>query len=395
MYAKPFVQGHLTVISGPVLSEKTQEIESFLDAVVDSGYLNGRNVLVFRHPDDDPNPEYVGRHRVQVTRSVREIYGKISPETRTLIVVGASHFRSSNIVDLADAVVRSNREMIVSGLNLDACGLPHGHMPGLMALADEVKLTKSICAYPACRNEEAVRSDRSGDNFFPVCTPHYFDKHSNKNGNGGYFEISVGPMFSGKSTSLVKKIRKLDHKGTPYVVIKWAKDARYGEDEGQAFALGKATLHSEEKVMAIMASTANDISCYLQDHPRVNSVFINELQFFPGIYGLISQLLEKGYHIYGDGLNRSFNRQPFNDVPKLMCLADKVNMHYAICVKCGHPATENQRMKQVEGTRIPAEFSDPLILPGGVDSYEARCIEHWELPGQPKLKYQFQKFRWD
>ncbi|MBI4983208.1 hypothetical protein HZC32_01005 [Candidatus Woesearchaeota archaeon] len=393
MYAKPFTQGKLTIISGPVHSEKTEEIEVFLDALVDSGYKNDGNAVTFRHPKDDPNPEYVGKHKVRVTEKVSDIYESISPHTRTVIIIGASHFPSSGIVNLVDSVVRSNRDIIASGLNLDAQGSPHGHMSELMALADEVRLTKAICSYPACRDDRANYSASGGGYFFPVCTTHYYHPNIDR-AEAGHLEIFVGPMFSGKSTAMKRRIRKVAHKNNPYVVFKWNQDNRYGEKSGEAFELGKATLHSEDGIRAVMAQTPYDLTNYLSKHLLVRTIFINELHFFPGIYTAVTELLSQGYQIYGDGLPRGFNRQPFNDVPKLMCLADVVNMHYAICVECGHPATDNQRMKKLGESRVPAEYNDDLIMPGGVENYEARCLQHWTLPGEPELKYKLPRFEW-
>ncbi len=42
---------------------------------------------------------------------------------------------------------------------------------------------------------------------------------------------------------------------------------------------------------------------------------------------------------------------------------------HAICVKCGNPASRNQRL--IEG--VPARWDSPTIMVGGQESYEARC----------------------
>ena len=41
----------------------------------------------------------------------------------------------------------------------------------------------------------------------------------------------------------------------------------------------------------------------------------------------------------------------------------------AICVVCGNPATRTQRL--INGK--PARYSDPVVLVGAQESYEARC----------------------
>ncbi len=384
--AKPFVQGKFTVISGPVQSEKTEKIESFLDAVVDSGYKQDSNILVFRHPMDDPAPEYIGRHKVMVTHRVEDIYQNVKPSTRTVIISGASHF-SSELVSLADALIRSNRDVIATVLNLDSECYPHGTAPELMALADEVLLAKAICSHSLCTSEEANRSSSEQGKFLPLCTHHYhyYSAPPISNQNVGTLELFLGPMFSGKSTAWHREQIKMQRKGVPYVVFKWKEDVRYGEKGGEEFEDGQVSLHSGEKIPAVMVKDAAGMETYLRQHKEIREVFRDEAQFFHKLYDVTVRLLGEGYHFHDTGLPRGFNRKGFNDVPKLMCLADKIKMHYAICVKCGHPATDNQRLNQEDKA---------LIKVGGAGDYEARCLKDWTLEGEPELKYKFEKFEW-
>lgn len=390
------------VISGPVKSEKTEKIEGFLDSVVDSGFKQDSNILVFRHHLDDPKPAQIGKHQVQVSDSVEEIYNRILPSTRTIIIAGASHFKDKNIINLSDVIVRSNRNLIVSGLNLDLNGMPPSLMLEFMALADDVILTKAICSYssyPECR-EDANRSILQAENYLPVCTHHYHYDCPAPSFSGS-LELFLGPMFSSKSTEWRKELKKVEKKGLDFAVFKWLADCRYGQEAGKTFETGHVTLHSGEKIPAINVNDVKDIHQYLAANPSKKNIFIDELQFFPGIYGLIFELLPKGYRFYGTGLPRGFNRKKFGEVADLMCLADKISMHYAICVECGNPATDNQRMKRLdEGSVIPAGFSDPLVLPGGAEEtkkkyfYQARCLADWVLTSEPSLGYTLSKFKW-
>jgi thymidine kinase len=71
-----------------------------------------------------------------------------------------------------------------------------------------------------------------------------------------------------------------------------------------------------------------------------------------------------------------FRGDPFGPMPNLMAVADMVDKLHAICVKCGAPATRNQRL--VGGRPAPAE--GPVVQIGGGESYEARCRRCHELP---------------
>ncbi|MFN8379018.1 MAG: thymidine kinase, partial [Anaerolineae bacterium] len=49
----------------------------------------------------------------------------------------------------------------------------------------------------------------------------------------------------------------------------------------------------------------------------------------------------------------------------------------AICVVCGEEACRTQRIVNGE----PARYSDPIILVGASERYEARCRTHHMVPG--------------
>jgi thymidine kinase len=387
MDARPYVQGRVKVVSGPVKSSKNRAVEVFLNRLVHSEYLANHPdaVVTFRHPEDDPNPEYIGEHRVKVSDNLYQIAESVTPNTRTVIIVGASHFSSLEIITLADALVRSNRDVVVSGLNLDAQGKPYLTMPGLMAIADEVELAKASCAQYDCQSKQANRSILTPDGrYFPVCGHHH---NPTNNLSGGWFELDTGGMFSGKTDSLMDKIARATHEDIPYAFFKSAIDVRYGQEGGRGvFELHKATQHNKDGLHAILVPEAKHILEYLGGHPKVKTVFVTEMQFIPGIYDVVFELVSKGYHVYGDGLARGWNRQPFNEYPNLMCLADSVKIHHGICVQCGDPSTESHLLVQ--------DAKKQLVKPGGKGEYEARCLSCWNVEKEEPLKYKFEKFRW-
>ncbi len=406
--AKPFGHEQLYVISGPVGAGKTLHVEQFLDRLVDSNYRSNGNVVVVRHPADDSSPNTIGRHSVQVTASVDEIIQRLSIHTETVIVVGASHYTDHNIVCFADAVVRSGRKMVVSGLNLDVNGQPHGFMPQLMALAHHVEVMKSICY--CCDDENASRSVQIEGHYFPSCTHHAMhpDAPPIAAGKGGSLSLYLGPMFAGKSTKWSRKIEKLRVAGRDPIVFKYLGDTRDGSSGSKVYDTGEVTIHSGKREQAICVSNAEQMSAYLRDFPKQKDIALDEGQFIHGLYNLVLSSLGKGYRFHITGLPRGFNRSPFGDIPKLMCLADVIEMNYAMCVyengsgRCGRPATENQRLKRgADGVVGVAHANDPLELIGGKDKdgasyfYEARCLQHWKLEGEDLRKYSFRRFASD
>lgn len=400
--ARPFQQGSLKVIAGPVDSGKTEKLEAYLDSLVDSGFKRDSNIIAVRHPLDDKNPRSLGIHETLVVTTADEIYDQVRDHTGTVIVMGAAHFEDPNIVTLADAMVRSNRQMVLSGLNLTSDGKPYGFMPEFMALADEVELTKGTCATEGCGNENANRSRLQEKEYVAACAHNFSnpDLPSLAAGKEGGLELFVGSMYSGKSTQWFRKLKRRQKNSSP-VVFKYAHDARYGEIVKERFETGYVTLHKGEKVLAIAINTGDDLRDYLKRQQARKEVFVDEGQFISGLYDAIFELISKGYKFFVTGLQRGFNRKRFGDIPALMCLADTINMNYAMCVECGHPATENQRMKRVDGGKpTPAHYDDPLQAVGGKDTgdvnyfYQARCLKDWVLVEEPKNKYELPRFSW-
>jgi thymidine kinase len=63
-------------------------------------------------------------------------------------------------------------------------------------------------------------------------------------------------------------------------------------------------------------------------------------------------------------------------MPELMARAEHVDKIQAICMVCGEPASRTQRL--VNGK--PARYSDPVVIVGAAEMYEARCRAHHEVP---------------
>ena len=51
-------------------------------------------------------------------------------------------------------------------------------------------------------------------------------------------------------------------------------------------------------------------------------------------------------------------------------------------MKCGAPATRTQRL--VNGK--PAQYTDPIIMVGAAEAYEARCRHCHEVIGKPEIE---------
>ncbi|SHH38751.1 thymidine kinase [Caloranaerobacter azorensis DSM 13643] len=183
----------------------------------------------------------------------------------------------------------------------------------------------------------------------------------------GWIEVVVGPMYSGKSEELIRRLRRAQIARQKIQVFKPSIDDRYSVDE--------VVSHNGEKIKAIPVKNSDEIHKLLWDDTEV--VGIDEVQFFDdGIVDLCRRLADKGLRVIVAGLDMDFRGEPFGPTPDLMAIAEFVDKLTAVCVICGNPANRTQRLINGE----PANYNEPTILVGAKESYEARCRLHHQVP---------------
>ena len=189
--------------------------------------------------------------------------------------------------------------------------------------------------------------------------------------DGYCFELITGPMSCGKTEELLRRIRRCIIAKKKVVVISPDVDTRTGGD----YIESRNGLWLD----AVKVKHSIQIMSLVKD---AQIVAIDELQFFDSnIVQVISKLMSEGKKVIGTGLELDFKAEPFGSMPELMCIATKVDKLHAVCMKCGcEEATRTQRL--IDGK--PADKSSPLIMIGGDETYEARCIKCYELPDVKK-----------
>ena len=185
----------------------------------------------------------------------------------------------------------------------------------------------------------------------------------------GYrFEMVTGPMSCGKTEELLRRIKRAIIAKKKVKVISPEIDTRAKGD----YIESRNGLWLD----AIKVKTSQEILRVVKEEDEV--IAIDELQFFDEhIVDVIAKLMKDGKKVIGAGLDLDFKAEPFGYMPELLALADKVDKLTAICMKCGSEyGTRTQRLINGE----PADKSSPLIMIGGDETYEARCLDCYELP---------------
>lgn len=182
------------------------------------------------------------------------------------------------------------------------------------------------------------------------------------------FEIITGPMSCGKTEELLRRVKRCIIAQKKVKVISPEIDTRAKGD----YIESRNGLWLD----AITVKNARDILNYISSDDEI--VAIDEIQFFDmEIVLVVRKLVEHGKRVIASGLDLDFKGEPFGAMPELLCLADKVDKLTAVCMKCGSDhATRTQRL--INGA--PADKSSPLIMIGGDETYEARCLKCYELP---------------
>jgi len=184
---------------------------------------------------------------------------------------------------------------------------------------------------------------------------------------GGWLEVVCGPMFSGKSEELIRRLRRAEIAGQRALIVKPLVDDRF--DGSQVVS------HAGARMRAVTATTSADVVRLAQSYDAVG---IDEVQFFgDGVVEAIETLVGRGARVVAAGLAQDFRGLPFGAMPTLLCLAEFVDKLEAVCHRCGGPATRTQRL--LDGR--PAPFDGATIQIGALDSYEARCRACYE-PGE-------------
>ncbi|MCR4401177.1 MAG: thymidine kinase [Firmicutes bacterium] len=188
----------------------------------------------------------------------------------------------------------------------------------------------------------------------------------------GRIDAIVGPMYSGKTEELIRRVRRAKIAGLDVQVFKPAIDDRYSVQEVSSHAGGRIEAVLVTRAVEVLRTSAG----------AADVVAIDEAQFFDeALVRVCDTLAGNGVHVIVAGLDTDFRGEPFIQVAKVMAIADHVTKLDAVCEVCGAPATRSQRI--ING--VPANFNDPVVLVGAKESYQARCRRCHVVPGKGAL----------
>lgn len=168
-------------------------------------------------------------------------------------------------------------------------------------------------------------------------------------------EVIYGPMFSGKTETLIARIAAYRAAGEQVAVLKPEQDTRYSAQE--------LVSHSQQHVEAIPLATSSAILAAVES-AQATVAAIDEAQFFDAdLPEVCKKLRERGIRVIVGGLDKDYLAMPFGTMPELIEQASLLTARFSICAQCGGAAMYTYR--KVADT---AKF-----LLGESDIYEPRC----------------------
>jgi len=178
-------------------------------------------------------------------------------------------------------------------------------------------------------------------------------------GGIGWIEVVCGPMFSGKSEELIRRLRRAEIARQRVQIFKPGIDQRYADDH--------IVSHSELKIRSEGVKDAAEVLAKVDIRTEV--IGIDEAQFLGmEMVDVAVRLADMGKRIIIAGLDTDYLGRPFHPMPELLAVADDITKALAICMQCGNPAKHTQRLVA----------SEDLIVVGAAGMYEARCRRCFE-----------------
>jgi len=192
-------------------------------------------------------------------------------------------------------------------------------------------------------------------------------------------ELIVGTMFGGKSTELIRRVKRYEIVGRSVQVFGPSIDTRYGKDS--------ITSHDKLQRQANYVSSAQELEQNLS--PSTQVIGIDEVQFFDSaIIESCEKYANLGKIVIVAGLLKDFKDGyfPFKDGKKnmsdLLRAADTTTILTAICDAkngngeiCGSDATRVQRF--INGEVAPS--TSEVVQVGGKEDYAPRCRQHYQF----------------
>jgi thymidine kinase len=175
-------------------------------------------------------------------------------------------------------------------------------------------------------------------------------------------------MFAGKTSEILRTVRRYTCLGKPVLVLTADIDNRYQTD------IGPAVVSHDRTAIPAHGVDIHGLLGVLDwpEFAAATAIVVDEAQFFVGCLVDFVRRAVDVYekHVVVVGLDGDAEQRPFGDVLALIPRADSVEKKTALCLVCsdGTPAIMTQRLSV-------APTTGPVAI-GGADMYRPVCRRH-------------------
>ena len=172
-------------------------------------------------------------------------------------------------------------------------------------------------------------------------------------------EIIIGNMFSGKTSELIRRLKRHKVVGDTILVINSDKDTRNSGSVLQT--------HDMNTFACIKTGNLLDVLDTIQ-YMDSNVIAVDETQFFCKVREFVLRCMKDNKHVILAGLDGDFQQRTFGELLTVIPLADEVTKLTAICMEC-MDGTLGPFTKRIVSSSVQELVGDSQI-------YKAVCRKH-------------------
>ena len=178
-------------------------------------------------------------------------------------------------------------------------------------------------------------------------------------------EIVIGPMYSGKSTELIRRCRNYEAIEKKVVIFNHKLDSRCAENTVQTHSNSRKNAIKTDSLVMFYKENKNLIL-------NTDIIAIDEAQFFTDLFEFVQLIEHMDKVIIIAGLDGDCFRKPFGQILQCIPYANEVTKLHAMCMmkKDGTYASFTKRLSHIEPQNEQVDI-------GAQDKYMAVCREEY------------------
>ena len=199
----------------------------------------------------------------------------------------------------------------------------------------------------------------------------------------GELHLVMGPMFSSKTSEIIRLVEKYTALDIPTFVVNHSLDTRFHSDGCDPKKKCGIFTHDGKWCEGIQTSYLHEVFT-IPAYKAAKVVCIDEANFFVNLRQYVQYMVERDHKVvYVAGLSGTFDRQEFGQLSQLIPIADSIKMLQSICVDCQDGKTPaiftklRIQNKEPNDTDHPVQLKSADIQIGGKEKYKPVCRQHF------------------